>query len=102
MKKENLMITVNELVMNQKSIAEIAAIKSNVLLTFQVLLIIGLLDKGVFPQVKLSVKSDSNIEGDIIMCSGHSFIVTSQSGYIGNVSFTDIDYLEIKKEVSNG
>lgn len=91
------MITVNELVMNQKSIAEIAAIKSNVQLSFQVLLIIGLLGEGACPRVKLSVKNNTNLSGDIMMCSGHSFLVANENGYVGNVCFTDINYLELAK-----
>ncbi len=91
------MITVNELVMNQKAIAEIAAIKSNVLLSFQVLLIIGLVDKGVFPTVNLTIKKDTHFSGEIVLCSGHSFLIANKSGFIGNVSFTDINHLELLK-----
>jgi len=91
------MITVNELVMNQRAIAEIAAIKSNALLSFQVLLIIGLIENGVFPTVNLDLKKDSFFSGEIIMCSGHSFVVANKHGFIGNISFTDINHLEVLK-----
>jgi hypothetical protein len=96
------MISATELIMNQKAIMEINAIRENVLLSFQVLLIIGLLDKGMFPAVKISIKDNSNLEGDIYMCSGHSFLLTSLNGYIGNISFSDIDYLEIMPEACHG
>ena len=91
------MISVNELVMNQKAIAEIAAIKTNVILSFQVLLIITLLDQGVFPTVNLSIKNDSSFSGEIVLCSGHSFLISNPNGFIGNVAFTDINFLEVLK-----
>lgn len=96
------MISATELVMNQKAIMEINAIRENVLLSFQVLLIIGLLDKGTFPAVKMSIKESSCLEGEIFMCSGHSFVLTNTNGYFGNICFSDIDYLEIKTGATNG
>lgn len=92
------MISASELVMNQKAIMEISSIRENVLLSFQVLLIIGLLDKGMFPAVRMNIKDSSNLEGEIFMCSGHSFVLTNMNGYFGNICFSDIDYLEIKQE----
>jgi len=95
------MISANELVMNQKAIMEINSIRENVLLSFQVLLIIGLLDRGMFPAVKINIKDCSKLEGEIFMCSGHSFVLTNMNGYFGNICFSDIDYLEIKQEVAH-
>lgn len=90
------MLSTSELLINQKTLSTLLAIKSNVILSYQVLVIIGLIDEGFFPEVKVTTKNESIIDAKIMMCSGHSFILCEEGSFIGEIGFTDINKIKIK------